>query len=67
MRNIEVTLEQRMSFEFVATDEEVKALEMGIMPDRFQEKFDKANWGVDSWRDYAVYDYDNEKQIVDWD
>ncbi len=67
MKKIEVTLEQRMALEFEVTREEIEELRNGCLPDRIQNAFDKENWTVDSWRDFAVWDCDKEEQIVDWD
>lgn len=67
MTNIEVTMEQRMCLEFQATDEEIETLKKGYLPDRIEEEFSKRNWTADAWHDYAVYDCDNQKDLVEWD
>ena len=66
MKRIEITMEKRMALVFEATDEEVETLQKGVVPDRIQETFDKADWIKDSWQDYAVWDCDEEKQIIEF-
>lgn len=65
MRVVEVTLEKRMCLVFEASDEEVKALEEGYLPDRIEKAFDDADW-KEAAQDYAVWDCVKHKQLVDW-
>lgn len=66
MKNIEVTMELRMCLEFKASEKEIRALEEGDIPKRIEEEFKKQNWYADSWHDFAVYDLDNQMDIVEW-
>ena len=65
MRNVEITMTKRLAVDFDVTDEEIEMLRNGEVPDRIQEELDGMDWN-EGWQDYAVWDNDNEEQLVEW-
>lgn len=67
---IEITMakEKRMVKEFDVTEEELGRIKRGDLPDRIDDEFDGEDWSaVDAYTDWAVWDCDNGRQIVDWE
>lgn len=64
-RSIELTMTKRIAVDMEVSEEEIEKLQNGEVPEWIQKIMDSQNW-ADGWQDYAVWDIDNEEQLVDW-
>lgn len=64
-RSIELTMTKRIAVDMEVSEEEIEKLQNGEVPEWIQKIMDNQNW-TDGWQDYAVWDIDNEEQLVDW-
>ena len=69
MRHVEITYERtyRVSQNFEVTDDECEEIERGSLPDHIAEELEGLIDKEDYEQDYAVYDEDTGKQLVDWE
>lgn len=70
MRKVEITVEKtvRVAKTVRVTNKQLEMLMDGENPfeEKFEKELDKEYKNGQAWYDFAVYDVENEEQLVDW-
>ena len=70
MRKVEITVEKtvRVAKTIRVTNKQLEMLRNGENPfdEEFEKELNKEYEKGEVWYDFAVYDVENEEQIVDW-